>query len=121
MKNMKKRIAAIMTTACLAATMLTGCGKGASADKKTASAGKPASAGELNIFVWTEYVPDSVIKAFEDETGIKVNVSTYSSNEDMLAKVKSESAGAYDIVLPSDYMVEQMIGQDMLAELDFEK
>lgn len=115
MKNMKKRIAAIMTTACLAVTMLTGCGKESSSD------GKPASAGELNIFVWTEYVPDSVIKAFEDETGIKVNVSTYSSNEDMLAKVKSESAGAYDIVLPSDYMVEQMIGQDMLAELDFEK
>lgn len=75
----------------------------------------------LNIYVWTEYVPDSVIKAFEKETGIKVNVSTFSSNEDMLAKVKSESEGAFDIVQPSDYMVKQMAEQGMLEEIDHEK
>ena len=62
-------------------------------------------------------MPDSVIEKFEKETGIKVNVSTYSSNEDMLAKVKSESEGTYDIVQPSDYMVEQMASQGMLEEL----
>ena len=55
---------------------------------------------------------------FEKEYGIKVNWTTFSSNEDMLAKVKTESAGTYDIVQPSDYMVEQMIAQDMLMELD---
>jgi spermidine/putrescine-binding protein len=82
------------------------------------SSTKEASNGELNIFVWTEYVPDSVVKDFEEETGIKVNMSTFSSNEDMLSKVKSETEGAYDIVQPSDYMVEQMISQDMLQELD---
>ncbi|RHK42227.1 spermidine/putrescine ABC transporter substrate-binding protein [Anaerobutyricum hallii] len=71
----------------------------------------------MNIFIWTEYVPDSVIQKFEKETGIKVNVSTYSSNEDMLAKVKSESEGTYDIIQPSDYMVEQMSSQGMLEEL----
>lgn len=65
-------------------------------------------------------MPDSVFDAFEEETGIKVNVSTYSSNEDMLSKVKSESEGTYDIVLPSDYMIELMIAQDMLEELDKE-
>ncbi|MFA9466580.1 MAG: PotD/PotF family extracellular solute-binding protein [Velocimicrobium sp.] len=85
------------------------------------SSSKEASNGELNFFVWTEYVPDSVIKGFEDETGIKVNVSTFSSNEDMLSKVKSETEGAYDIVQPSDYMVAQMISQDMLQELDKEQ
>ena len=84
----------------------TGCGK------------KSASNGELNIFTWTEYVPESVIEDFEKEYGIKVNWTTFSSNEDMLAKVKTESAGTYDIVQPSDYMVEQMIAQDMLMELD---
>lgn len=77
-----------------------------------------ASNGELNIFTWTEYVPESVIEDFEKEYGIKVNWTTFSSNEDMLAKVKTESAGTYDIVQPSDYMVEQMIAQDMLMELD---
>ncbi len=74
--------------------------------------------GTLNIFIWTEYVPDSVVTNFEKETGIKVNVSTYSSNEDMLAKVKSEKAGAFDIVQPSDYMVTQMIDQGLLQKLD---
>ncbi|ADU26163.1 extracellular solute-binding protein [Ethanoligenens harbinense] len=74
--------------------------------------------GQLNLFIWTEYVPDSVIQNFEKETGIQVNVSNYSSNEDMLAKVKSEKAGAFDIVQPTDYMVQQMIGQGLLQKLD---
>jgi spermidine/putrescine transport system permease protein len=42
------------------------------------SSSKEASNGELNLFVWTEYVPESVIEGFEEETGIKVNVSTFS-------------------------------------------
>lgn len=85
------------------------------------SSSKDTSKGELNIFIWTEYVPESVIKDFEKETGITVNISTYSSNEDMISKVKSETEGAYDIVQPSDYMVEQMISQGMLQELDRDK
>ena len=111
---MKKRILAALVSLSLAALSMTGCGSsnggGASTDQ-----------GELNIFVWTEYLPDSVVEKFEKETGIKVNVSTYSSNEDMLAKVKSETAGAYDLLVPSDYMVAQLIAQDMLKELDFEQ
>ena len=110
---MKKRIICLVLTVIMTASVMAGCGstKSASAD----------SGKKLNIFVWTEYVPDSVFKKFEDETGIKVNVSTYSSNEDMLAKVKSESAGTYDIVLPSDYMVKSMIAQGMLEKLDQSK
>lgn len=107
---MKKKLICMVMTMMLTASMLAGCG----ASSKTAS----GSAGQLNVFVWTEYVPDSVFKKFESETGIKVNVSTYSSNEDMLAKVKSEAAGTYDIVLPSDYMVKSMIAQNMLEKLD---
>lgn len=114
---MKKRLLAVILaiTTAIMGTALTGCGS------TSDTSGAKAGAGELNIFVWTEYVPDSVIEKFEKETGIKVNMSTFSSNEDMLSKVKSETPGAYDIVQPSDYMVEQMIAQDMLAELDFEK
>ncbi len=104
----RKRIVCIALSLMLVLSLagFTGCGK------------KSASNGELNIFTWTEYVPESVIEDFEKEYGIKVNWTTFSSNEDMLAKVKTESAGTYDIVQPSDYMVEQMIAQDMLMELD---
>lgn len=73
---------------------------------------------ELNVFCWTEYVPQSVIDKFTEETGIKVNMTTFSSNEDMLAKVKSESEGAFDIIQPSDYMVEQCINQGLVQEID---
>lgn len=106
MKNMMKKMVSLgLTSAMLLA--LTGCG-GSSAGEN----------GELNLFIWTEYIPDSVIESFEEETGIKVNMSTYSSNEDMLAKVKSESEGAYDVVVPSDYMVELMSQQGLLEKLD---
>ena len=104
----RKRIVCVALSLMLVLSLagFTGCGK------------KSASNGELNIFTWTEYVPESVIEDFEKEYGIKVNWTTFSTNEDMLAKVKTESAGTYDIVQPSDYMVEQMISQDMLMELD---
>ena len=110
---MKKKILSLLLVVTSLTLTLTGCGAGDSAS----SSGK----GELNLFTWTEYLPDSVVQKFEKETGIKVNVSTFSSNEDMLAKVKSETAGAYDVMNPSDYMVAQMIAQGMLAELDFDK
>ena len=108
---MKKKMLSLIVITAMLVTMLAGCGSKSSEGKN----------GELNIFIWTEYVPDSVIEKFEKETGIKVNVSTYSSNEDMLAKVKSESEGTYDIVQPSDYMVEQMASQGMLEELKTEE
>ena len=110
---MKRRfLAALVSLAVL------GMGLSACTSQKADTSG---GSGELNIFVWTEYLPDSVVTKFEKETGIKVNVSTYSSNEDMLAKVKSETPGAYDLLVPSDYMVAQLIAQDMLKPLDFEK
>jgi len=109
---MKKKVMSLLMTVVLGATMLTGCGGGSSSAE---------SKGELNVFVWTEYVSDAAFQAFEKETGIKVNVSTFSSNEDMLAKFKSESEGTYDVLLPSDYAVEYLIAQDKLMELDKDK
>jgi spermidine/putrescine-binding protein len=73
---------------------------------------------ELNVFIWTEYMPQTVFDAFQKETGIKVNVTTYSSNEDMLAKVKGSNKGVYDIVVPTDYTVKMMIEQGLLSKLD---
>ncbi len=111
---MKKRLLSMIMVAAISALSFAGCGN-------AKEPGTAQGAGSLNLFVWTEYLPDSVVDKFEKETGIKVNVSTYSSNEDMLAKVKSETAGAYDVLQPSDYMVAQLIAQGMLRELDFEQ
>jgi spermidine/putrescine transport system permease protein len=66
-------------------------------------------------------MPQTVFDEFEKETGIHVNVSTYSTNEDMLAKVKGSNQGIYDIVVPSDYMVKMMIDQNLLQKLEKSK
>lgn len=73
----------------------------------------------VNVLNWSSYIPDSVIQDFQRETGIKVNYSTYSSNEECLAKVSSAKEGTYDLIFPSDYMVEIMINRKMLEPLDF--
>lgn len=108
---MKKKFFSLMMAAVMICSMLSGCG----------GSDKAGENGELNVFIWTEYVSESAIDAFEEETGIKVNVSTYSSNEDLMAKLKSESEGTYDVILPSDYAVESLIAQGKLEELDKEK
>jgi spermidine/putrescine transport system permease protein len=78
------------------------------------------AAGELNLFGWSEYVPQSVIDAFTKETGIKVNFETYSSNEELISKLVA-GGGKYDLVQPSDYAAEVMIRQKLLAPLDAAK
>jgi spermidine/putrescine transport system substrate-binding protein len=87
-----------------------------------AAAEKPAAApaGELNLFAWSEYLPQRVIDDFEKETGIRVNYEQYASNEEMLAKLTS-GAVAYDLVQPSEYTVEAMVKAAMLQKLDKSK
>jgi len=75
------------------------------------------SAEELNLFGWSEYVPQNVLDGFTKETGIKVNFETYSSNEELLSKLLA-GGGHYDIIQPSDYAAEAMIRQHLLAPLD---
>ena len=71
----------------------------------------------LNLFCWSEYVPQAVIDGFTKETGIKVNVENYDSNEKMLAKLLAGSA-KYDLIQPSEYVVESLVKQGQLAEID---
>ena len=79
----------------------------------------------LNVYNWGLYISDgsddsvNVISAFEDLTGIKVNYTTFDSNESLYAKMKSGGA-SYDVIVPSDYMVGKMIAENMLAELDYD-
>ena len=75
----------------------------------------------INVLNWSSYIPMSVVSDFEKETGIKVNYSTYSSNEELLAKVSSAKVGTYDLVFPSDYMVEIMKSRDFIQKIDLNK
>ena len=77
-------------------------------------------AEELNLFAWSEYVPQTVLDGFKKETGITVNYETYASNEEMLAKLLA-GGGKYDIIQPSEYTVEALIKDGKLAELDHSK
>lgn len=72
----------------------------------------------LNVLNWTSYIPDDVIRDFEKEYGIKVNYGTYSSNEELLAKISSSKKGTYDLIFPSDYMVEVLKERDLIDKLD---
>ena len=86
-----------------------------------AFAALPAAAGEeLNLFAWSEYVPQSVLDGFTRETGIEVNYETYSSNEEMLAKLVS-GAASYDVIQPSEYVVEALVKEKQLLPLDHAK
>jgi spermidine/putrescine transport system substrate-binding protein len=80
----------------------------------------------LRVYNWGEYVSDGsdgtldVLAEFEERyPNIKLEYTTYASNEEMYAKLKSGSA-SYDVIIPSDYMVSRMIAEDMLLKLDFD-
>lgn len=94
----------------LGAALIAGCGNDSSAGSKEV----------LNVIGWSEYVPDSVISDFEQETGITVNYTTYSDPNEMLAKVQSSSEGTYDMVLAPGMYVETFRNLDMLEKLDLD-
>jgi spermidine/putrescine-binding protein len=75
---------------------------------------------ELNLFVWTEYIPADAIECFELVYGVKVNHEEYSDNETMYAKLKAGGTN-YDLVQPTDYIVSLMIRTGLLQELDHAK
>lgn len=75
---------------------------------------------EINVFNWSEYLPQSVIDKFEKKYNIKVNYSTFSSNEEMLAKLMAGGSN-YDLVVASDYMVDVLKKQDLIQTVDFDK
>ena len=83
-------------------TMATGCG-----DKRPT----------INVYNWGDYMDTSIIKDFEEEYNIKVNYSTFATNEDMYVKLK-QGGTSYDVLFPSDYMIERMVSEDMLVKLD---
>lgn len=93
----------------LAAAVLAGCG----------SQEEPQV---LNLYNWSEYMPQEVLDKFEEETGIRVVYTTYDSNEAMYARLRLLNEGAqYDLAVPSTYYVNKMRAEGLLRELDHSK
>lgn len=103
---MKKLLCLALSTL-FVLSLLTGCGS---------SAGKN---GEVIVFNWGEYINPETLSLFEKETGIKVVYEEFDTNETMYPKVET-GASAYDVICPSDYMIQKMIDNDLLAEINFD-
>ena len=102
-----RRLGALALTSLLSMSLLAGCGGASSADN-----------GVVYFYNCGDYIDEDLLSKFTKETGIKVDYSTYDTNEIMYQKLKS-SPGSYDLVIPSDYMIEKMVNEDMVEKIDF--
>ncbi|MCI8550709.1 MAG: ABC transporter substrate-binding protein [Lachnospiraceae bacterium] len=80
---------------------------------------KKESKGQVKIFNWGEYIDEEVIELFEEETGIEVVYDTFETNEAMYPIIEAGGV-SYDAICPSDYMIEKLIANDLLAEINFD-
>lgn len=105
---MKKLLAIILMLCTAFSFVLTGCGGSGSSEN-----------GEVIVYNWGEYIDPETIDMFEEETGIKVVYDEYETNEIMYPKVEA-GATEYDVLCPSDYMIQKLIDNDLLAEINFD-
>ncbi len=103
---MKKFVSMLLFVA-LTSTMLVGCGNNNS-----------DSNGQVVVYNWGEYIDPDVLTMFEDETGIKVVYDEFETNEIMYPKIES-GASEYDVICPSDYMIQKMIQNNLLEEINY--
>ena len=109
---MKKNVVAVLLAVLL---LLTGCGSSACSEEAIAKYGSDT----LKVYNVGEYIDTMVISDFEREFGVKVIYEVYDSNEMMYTKV--QAGDVYDILVPSDYMIQRLIAEDALLELDLSK
>lgn len=120
---MKKKIALLAAFTMIISSVFTGCGYNYAELELRGKYTKDYAGTELNVYNWGEYISDGsdnsidVNKEFEKLTGIKVNYTTFESNETMYSQLKSGGV-TYDIIIPSDYMIERLIKEDMLKKID---
>ena len=114
---------------CTAVLLLTGAALPVSAEVQVGDTGYytrfQGQGKSINVHNWGEYISDgsddslAVISEFEQLTGIKVNYTTFSTNEEVYARLRNGGA-SYDVIVPSDYMIARMIREGMLEKLDFD-
>jgi spermidine/putrescine transport system substrate-binding protein len=80
--------------------------------------GDPARLGDsLNFYNWADYIDQAVLDSFAEECGVQVTMDTYTSNEEMIAKIQAGNSG-YSLVIPTDYAVQILVSQDLARPLD---
>jgi spermidine/putrescine transport system substrate-binding protein len=130
---MQRRVYGGWIVAILVGLLVAACGGGnaPAATRETAAAERaPAADGEsgrcgdrsklassVSFYNWSDYIDEAILAEFEQECGVRVIYDTFSSNEDLLAKLQAGASG-YDLIVPSDYMVSIMIQLGLLRELD---
>lgn len=102
-----KRVLCMIVVMAACIGMFAGCGN------------KAGENGTVYVYNWGVYIDEDVIDMFEEETGIKVVYDEFETNEDMYAVIKTGSV-KYDVVCPSDYMIEKMMDEGLLAELNYD-
>jgi len=109
-RNAKKVVTTALTVCLVIGTVttFTGCGTDSTVGEN----------GKLYVYNWGEYIDPDVITQFEEETGIEVIYDMFETNEVMYAKM-AQDPSAYDVICPSDYMIQKMIENDLLQKLDF--
>jgi spermidine/putrescine transport system substrate-binding protein len=114
-------LAALLVASCgtgsTGSTETTGSTQGAAGTSVAESASSNGGANTLFVYTWSDYTDPEVIAEFEKEFNVKVTLDTFDTNEDMIAKVRVGNSG-YDIVVPSDYAVDSMVKDNLLAKLD---
>lgn len=98
----KRKMLMLIVLLIVSVSTLTACGE----DKET-----------LNVYNWGDYIDKDVLKEFEEEFDVKVRYDDFATNEDLYVKVK-QGGSSYDVIFPSDYMIERMIKEDLLVKLD---
>jgi spermidine/putrescine transport system substrate-binding protein len=107
--------------ALVAGLAMAGCGAATPPPTEAPAATAAASNDtELNVYNWSTYIAPDMIPAFEKLYGVKVNYDLFSDNDELLAKIQPGNPG-YDIIVPTDYMVTNMINQNLLETLDKSK
>lgn len=85
------------------------------------STGLAAKEEVVNVYIWANWISPHVIAQFEKETGIKVNFSTYDSNEVLYAKLRASKKSGYDVVAPSSFYVSRIVREGLLEKIDKKK
>lgn len=119
MKNKKrcKRVMSALLIGTMCLSMLAGCGS-----SKESSNGKGDSkyADELNLYIWSEFIPEDTIKDFEEKYGIKCNVTYYASMDEMMSKLVTGAYKNYDLLQPYDSKVQPLVEEDMIQKINYD-
>lgn len=95
----------------------------AACTKKEESTGAGTDAKQnrvVNLAIWSNYITPEMVGEFQKRTGIKIQISNYSSNEELLGKLQAGATG-YDVIVPSDYMVFVMAKLKLLRKIEYSK